>query len=109
MVHRDTNSLIGHPPMVEGSPKEINKGDVAESLCVCIGGGRVTEVEWTRQAVFRTEPASEKVGRGTFLEEEQLWQQEFGLLENQFKGQGDCGIHRAIPRVRRNLCKTHKE
>lgn len=30
MVCRPSYRLIGHPPMVEGSPKEINKGDVAE-------------------------------------------------------------------------------
>lgn len=31
--------------------------------------GAVIEIEWTGQAVFRMEPASERVGKGTFLDQ----------------------------------------
>lgn len=34
-----------------------------------MGVGGVTEIEWTGQAVFRMEPTSERVGKGTFLDQ----------------------------------------
>lgn len=32
MTHRDSNGLVGHPPMVAGHPQGINKGDIVESV-----------------------------------------------------------------------------
>lgn len=31
-THRGSNRLIGHPPVMAGSPVETNKGNIIESL-----------------------------------------------------------------------------
>lgn len=41
-----------------------------------------------------SQPQKELEGKLSW-EREQLWQRELGLFENQFKGQGDCGIRAA--------------